>query len=489
VPLGIGFALLALALRAALPFDGLYGQDAYAYFRYARGLWPWLLSSTPLPTFYWPAGYPLLVAVVLPLAGWGSAAGQLVSVASVAAAVCITAALTAELAPDAPGGAVPGLAAALAVALSGAALRSALVVMSDATAMACCAAALWTLARYRSSRAPGWLVGAALALAWAAISRWVCGLLAAPMLAFVLAPGPEPRNARVRRLIRHGAPALIIGALIVLPQAFVSERTPLALSQHPWVRAWSLENALARTLTTVDGTQHYRLPIAVFYLAQLAWPSFLPAPLPLAALAGALWLAHTRRWATLALLAGWPLLLWLFLAGIPYENPRFVLPALPALAALAGLGCGWAWSASTRFTRMRLLRAALAATLLAGLLASLGLGLRDYSRLVAAKQAELGLVAWASSRVPEGGTLVTFGPTLALQHYTPRDVRELFELRQADLDAIARAPRPAYLLLDTANVESQWAGLWPQQAYRSLLRRPGLKIAGSYGSYTLFRLR
>jgi hypothetical protein len=77
--------LVALSVRAAWPFDGLYGQDAFAYFRYARALWPWLLRGEPLPVYYWPSGYPLLVALVLPLAGWSSAGGQAVSIAAGAA--------------------------------------------------------------------------------------------------------------------------------------------------------------------------------------------------------------------------------------------------------------------------------------------------------------------------------------------------------------------------------------------------------------------
>src|SRR5215210_3248048 len=75
-----GVALAAaLAARVLWPFDGLYGQDAFAYFRYAQALWPWLLRGEPLPVYYWPAGYPLLVALALPLAGGSSAAGQAVS--------------------------------------------------------------------------------------------------------------------------------------------------------------------------------------------------------------------------------------------------------------------------------------------------------------------------------------------------------------------------------------------------------------------------
>src|SRR4051794_1138174 len=79
-------AALALLVRVLWTFDGLYGQDAYAYFRYAAGLW----RNEPLPIFYWPAGYPLLVAPLLPFAGWSSFAGQLVSILSGAAASALT---------------------------------------------------------------------------------------------------------------------------------------------------------------------------------------------------------------------------------------------------------------------------------------------------------------------------------------------------------------------------------------------------------------
>src|SRR3954463_15149223 len=125
----------ALAARLAWPFDGLYGQDAFAYFRYARGLWPWLLLSEPLPIYYGPAGYPLLVALALPLFGGGSAAGQAVSVASIAAAAACTFLLCREL-PDAPGCRPAAWVAGLAVALCGDALRAGLVTMSDALALA-----------------------------------------------------------------------------------------------------------------------------------------------------------------------------------------------------------------------------------------------------------------------------------------------------------------------------------------------------------------
>src|SRR5215213_10787941 len=96
---GVALAAALLA-RLAWPFDGLYGQDAFAYFRFARALWPWLLHGERLPIYYWPAGYPLLVALALPLFGGSSTAGQAVSLASVAVAAGGTFLLCRELLPD-----------------------------------------------------------------------------------------------------------------------------------------------------------------------------------------------------------------------------------------------------------------------------------------------------------------------------------------------------------------------------------------------------
>lgn len=476
-----GLAILAaLAARALWPFDGLYGQDAFAYFRYARALWPWLLHGDPLPIYYWPAGYPILVALVMPLSGWSSAAGQIVGVAAAASAAGLTFLLCRELLPDAPGGRSAALVAGLIVALSGAALRAGLVVMADAAALACCAAALWALARYLNTGRARWLAGSALALGWAIITRWECGLLALPMLAGALAAW---RSGRRPLVLAHWLAAAAVGALVVVPQVIVSGATGADPAQHQWVVAWNIASAWHRTFTTVDGTQHYALPVAAFYLAQMAWPSFLAPPLALFCPAGALWLARRRSWPALALLAGWPLALWIFLSGIPYENSRFVLPALPALAGLAGLGFGWAAARGARIRRL------LAIGLVAALAAGLAWGARDYRKLVAYADDQLALVDWVRARLPADATLITFGATLTLQHYTGADVRELYYLDPPDLDAISRAGRPTFLLLDVGGTESQWAGLRPQIDYHHLLDQPGLEPIGERPPYTLFRLK
>jgi 4-amino-4-deoxy-L-arabinose transferase-like glycosyltransferase len=525
----------ALAARVLWPFDGLYGQDAFAYFRYAQALWPWLLHGAALPIYYWPAGYPILVALVLPFSGGSSAAGQLVSGAAAAGTAALTFLLCRELLPDAPAGRVAALVAGLIVALSGAVLRAGLVVMADALALACCAAALYALVRYTRSGRGRWLVATALALGWAIITRWVCGLLALPLLIHLLTEstkdtkvtkvGKTDMKARFVRFVpfvdrpmkvtkvgktdmkarfvrfmpfvdrpiqmldrRSSAPlvywlaAAALGALIVVPQIIVSGATGAPPSQQQWVVAWNIANAWQRDFTTVDGTQHYALPVAVFYLVQMAWPSYLAPPLALLCVPGALWLVWRRRWPALALLVGWPLALWLFLSGIPYQNSRFVLPALPALAGLAGLGFGWLYAL---VGWRRLLLGGLALALAAGL----AWGVRDYRKLVAYENDQLALVDWVRTRLPAGSTLITFGATLTLQHYTDADVRELYYLEPPDLDAIVRRGQPTYLLLDVDGTERQWVGLRPQRDYHYLQAQPGLEVVGQRAPYTLFRLK
>jgi hypothetical protein len=93
------FALLArLALVAIVPFDGLYGQDAYAYYDYAFELAGALGAGQPPPGFFWPLGYPLHIVFTALFAGWGTAASQLASLIAGALAVALTFALGREAA-------------------------------------------------------------------------------------------------------------------------------------------------------------------------------------------------------------------------------------------------------------------------------------------------------------------------------------------------------------------------------------------------------
>ncbi|MGN6672994.1 MAG: hypothetical protein ACTHMA_06810, partial [Thermomicrobiales bacterium] len=74
------------------------------------------------------------------------------------------------------------------------------------------------------------------------------------------------------------------------------------------------------------------------------------------------------------------------------------------------------------------------------------------------------------------------------QHYTALATTDLSEVGPRDLARLLAGQRPAYLLLDVSNVESQWRGLPPDSNYQWLRAGPGLRPLRQYGPYTLFQV-
>jgi len=196
-----GLFLFALALRAVLAnvtqFDGLYGQDAFAYYDYARRL----LDSTsrlhmPAP-FVWPLGYPALGALAFLAAGILPQGGLWVSIITGALVAPLVYLLTREVsgamlgvrAADEPASAERGsaLVAGLVAAVSGQLLQSSIVLMADAAATFWATLSALALLRYVRDRQLRWWLTAALSLMLAAFTRWIFGALLVPWaLVFLL---------------------------------------------------------------------------------------------------------------------------------------------------------------------------------------------------------------------------------------------------------------------------------------------------------------
>jgi 4-amino-4-deoxy-L-arabinose transferase-like glycosyltransferase len=474
--------VIAGVTRAWFAFDGLSSQDAYAYFNFARAIGPHLWHGAPLPDLYWPRGYPIAVALLLPLTGGGSSAGQLVSALACAGAAATTTLLVRALVGRGEGGArssVAALAAGLAVACTGATLRYSQLVMADALAVGMVAAALICAVRFANGGHGGWLVGCAVALAWGTISRWLVGLLALPLAIYLI-----PAVRRRPGVAVWAAVAAAAGLAILVPQLVVAHAIPQSFSQHEWVQNWSLVHAFRREFQTPEGHERYRWPIALFYFARLGWPDYFFPTLAIFVAAGLVVLARARDWPALALLAGWPAAALVFLAGIPYENPRFLLPTLPALAALAGIGFGASWDAAGVAWRRP-------ATMAFALSLALGVafGAREHGRQVARKNADLDLIAWTLARVPGDADLLMEGPTLAFARYGQRPAASLFALTPDEVERIARGRRPLYVLADVAALGSVGLGVSSQLNLARLRRDPGLVAIGEHPPYTLFAAR
>jgi hypothetical protein len=490
-------SILLLALILAIPaggialgrgFDGLYGQDAYAYFDYATtSVRNSILHLQPLEGFFWPPGYPLLVAVVSSGVGAVPLSGQVVSLAMGALVPVFTTLLVRELWPA---DFAKAILAGLLVALCGQLWQSSVVVMADSTGLALATLATWALVRYSNpQRHLAWLLVASVALAYATLARWIYGLVAIPFAAYALWALPRRNPSRA---IWHTTGAVVLGGALLLPLLgpplvglLSHPAEPAAFAGNLQVYSWSPLNALRRDFFTADGHLSYVLPNGVYYAiapGNLAY--FGPLLAPWAALG--LWVS-AREWRrpALLLIVGWLAIVYAFHAGAPWQNFRFTLAYLPPLAILVSAGLLWAWRTYTGNRGIRLLVATCAA---AGLLVMAGGGVRLMRGFIDRKDDELALVRWVADQTPPGARLLSFGPTLAFRHYSQLPTLDLFDTAPDELPSLVGSGERVYVLVDEASIEQQWSTSAPGQNLLALRARPGLEPVGTFGSYTLFHV-
>jgi hypothetical protein len=476
---------LGLALRAG--FDGLYGQDAFAYSDYALGpVRDWLRAGQPSapPTFYWPPGYPILVALASFALGARPLAGQVVSLLAAGVAACATAILASDVAreldreresaPSVPAWFLP-LVAGTTVAATGQLWQSGIVVMADTTGLAAATLAAVGIARYGRSRRLVWLLLAAVGIAWATISRWIYGLVAIP---FAIATLIYLWDGDRHRGLFHGLVAAIVAVLIVAPvvlPALTNLGGQVAFNADFQVYSWSPLNGFRREFPTADGLLSYRFPNGLYYLLAAALPPFLAPVLVVFAPFGLVPCWRGRRSPLAVLVIGWLVVGYAFHAGAPWQNIRFILAYLPPLAILVALGARLAIGMTHR---PWLVGAALAV----GLVWTVVGGARLTQSFLQRKNADLAIVRWVDGQTPSGARLVTFGLSATFQHYSPLDTEDVFDAGTSDLTS----DRPTYLLLDVDSVEHQWQGLLPDVTYRELADAGRLVPVGQQGGYTLF---
>jgi hypothetical protein len=486
---------LALVVIAGWRFEGLYGQDPYAYFDYGSGaLRRSIVGGSAITGFYWPLGFPLPLALTSVVLGASTIAGQATSLISALAAVVFTYLLGLDLLQW--GGLSrerARLAAALAasiLAATGWVVEAAVMIMPDSLAVATATLSAWALVRWcrDDGASPVWLALASSALAWSAISRWGQLILAPVWLAFLIASS----GGRVR-LFRALPWAAVPAALIVGAQVWLalSVKPEPGLGRWPFFgdlslvdgsgSGWSVAHLLARSFVNADGAQHYRLPNAVYYATAAFEPkNFTPLALPAVA-AGAL-VAATRLRRAAVLLLGWPAVLLLLDAGLAEQNIRFVLPALPPLALLAGIGALAIGDLLGR-TLQRLWPAALAA----GLLLIAAAGMYDVHKLVQAAATDRQTARWAAKHVSPGSAVAAFEITATLNHGTTLHARDLSEVTAGALRALSRAA-PVFLIVRVPDLYGEWYARAPGETYRALVTRPGLLPIGVKNGYTLYRM-
>ncbi|MBI2835016.1 MAG: phospholipid carrier-dependent glycosyltransferase [Acidobacteria bacterium] len=496
----VALALFALSLAVRLAivlasgFNGLYGQDAYAYVDYARQISSGRLAGP----FYWPLGYPLLVAIaslgVLDLAR----AGQIVSLMSGSAIAPLAYWIAHDLPLDDRVRKDAAVVAGALAAVSGQLIQASLVVMSDAAALFAATVGAAALLRYgvargsagartppggpiytaegradssRSPGRPGWLlVLAGTFLAMATGCRWIFGLLFVPAALFCIdlwRSGRLPWKAIVI--------AAASGTVLILPHLLIARTFPSQLVDHPWLASWSPANAIRTVFDNADGHFEYRWPPALYYLEPALHPFFI-SPVFSVFIARGAW--AMRGTPALLLLGGWMAIQYGFLIGVPLENFRFGLAYFVPVILFAAVGLAVA-----------LPRARLRGLVLAiGLATTIPFAARGLGGLLHLSADERAVVEQLKAALPPGATVVTMGLTERLIRDTAFKVVELYHESPSTLQRLTCTARSLHLVIDTQAIARQWAGRAPARTLADLQRRHALRLIGSAARWDVYRI-
>jgi hypothetical protein len=178
---------------------------------------------------------------------------------------------------------------------------------------------------------------------------------------------------------------------------------------------------------------------------------------------------------------------YLFLAGIPYQNFRFGLTLYLPLTLLAGYGTVdlWHWAAQRGHKHRRGVEAAV-------LLSGVGMLLWAYPMLnqfLGAQNQTKAIVQALESRVTSQSVVLSFGLTLTLQHYGTFHTLELIYCEPDDLAQVIALPQPVYFIADVNNLSEQWSGYKPDVNYSWLQTHTQLTPLIDWPPYTLFQVQ
>lgn len=493
-PVMVALPIVVHAAFVLPQFDGLYGQDPYAYHSYAVGpLRDSLLAGSSLPPFHWPPGYPLIVALLALVVGTSPLAGQLVSVAGGAMVAISTSLLAREVwASDEDRSSVP-LLAGLVAGLTGQLWQSSVVVMSDTTGLAAVTLALWALARYGATDPGGqpgrlsWLVAAAAAMAWGILTRWANLIAAVPGAAYgLVAVSRRPRGSA---LVHTAVAAVITLAILgpVLGPAFETlagvDGDTAVFTVDLAVVTWHPLNAFRRAFVNTDGYLEYPRANLLFYGLAPAHRAYF-TPLVALFLPAGLWtLLRRRSLPALLLVIGWSAVAFVVLVGLPWQNFRFTLAFLPPLAIMAAIGVDTLFRAAGRRGKY------VVAMLLVGGLFWMGHGGWSLTRqFIARKDATVRVVEWVEQTIPANARLLTFSITTAFGHYSRLEAFDLYHLDREQITAMITSDRPTYVLLDVPGTRRQWEGRAPWENFAWLRDVAGISSIGELGGYTLYEV-
>ncbi len=311
----IGGIVLFFVVRYGLGYDGLYGQDSYEYIRYAAEIKSLFLTGKHPGNFYWPEGYPLLVALFGTVISVNFA-GQLISVAAFVFTLWFTYKIIQQVYGEDD---YAHWYVLVSLLLAPYVFRLFVSSMSDPLAICCLMGSIYFALRYQKNHGFLVLFMCVLMGSYAIFTRYAC-VIPVSILFLYLIYGWS-KNILWSHLLVLFIPALIFGIHLYFDSGVDLETLDKSVDD------WSINNFFKSSHQSNAGSRTYLVPNIVFTL-------FYPFHFGFFTVGVLLIIPSIKRKTS-------PLILWIiwlsysiFLAGFSLQNKRLVTLTFPIFLIL-----------------------------------------------------------------------------------------------------------------------------------------------------------
>ena len=461
------FLLLVLVFIWLTGFNGLYGQDSYEYLRYTKCLSVFVKTGTSPGDYFWPLLYPIVGAIfsfVFPL----PFSLQLISVLSLLGAAVYLEKIIVLIFNAEKNWA--RLYVFLFFLFSPYMLRGSLVVMSDSLSIFCMVAAWYYFERYRRVVEHKFFLAFVFFFAAAIAARYA---------AFVVLVTPAIimsviflRNFKVSLLLL----SICIVTLLFFPHFLIRSHDPLGFLYHEWVLSWSPLNFFHNRFNTIDGIASYSFYNMLYAFFNILHPAFYFAGIVFLIICLAT--KNQIKDKKMGVLIIAVSLYAIFLAGIPFQNLRFLLLSFPLV--LIALFPGY------NVTHKYLIKKGLLKYGI-GLVLVIQLGLfyklfgSFYNNNKTEKQV-------AAEMLKYPGTVYTFSIDGALKAYGFKG--NIINMYNVKVDTLKNADTNAYVLFNVKQFAEQWKNKNPMMNWEYLNKKYALVQQEEMpNGWTLYRIR
>jgi hypothetical protein len=318
----ISVLILFVFFYLILGFDGMYGQDGYEYLRYTKAIRIFILEGEHPGDYFWPLYYPIIGAILSLIISKTALALQLVSVLSLGvSAVYLNKILTLLF----PKKKYTAEYVFVFFVLSPFVLRSALIVMSDMLSLLFLVLSIYFFVKYKESESLKNYYNVVLFSFLAVMTRYACAVIVLPFIlsaSFLFLKKIEN--------YKHILFILVIVAFLFLPHYYIRYQNTTSFLNHQWLQTWSFSNFFKSNFSTVDGVSHNKFNNLLYAVSNFIHPYYI--------FTGILFLPilifKNKPWKYQAIIIISLLLNGLFLAGIPFQNFRFLLLSFPLALVL-----------------------------------------------------------------------------------------------------------------------------------------------------------